>query len=144
MLSSKFSWFVLASYLILILIPVLFPHIKNIKLIIFSILLLETILVIVLYLKGKYFSQSQKYIPVFIVGSLSAVQWNDKGSNSRENQIGSLFYVMVFKEKGEVLATCADPCFDWYCRRLADKLLYCLSLQQYYVAPFFCCPNQVY
>ncbi|GAB7112392.1 hypothetical protein JCM5176_12230 [Streptococcus sobrinus] len=56
MLSSKFSWFVLASYLILILIPVLFPHIKNIKLIIFSILLLETILVIVLYLKGKYFS----------------------------------------------------------------------------------------
>ncbi|MGT2750906.1 hypothetical protein ACVRXF_08425 [Streptococcus orisasini] len=56
MLSPKLSWFVLASYPIMILIPVLFPQIKNIKLIVFSILLAENLLVIALYLKGKYFS----------------------------------------------------------------------------------------
>lgn len=56
MLSPKLSRFVLASYLIILLIPLLFPHVKNINLIAFSIIMLENLLVIVLYLKDKYFS----------------------------------------------------------------------------------------
>lgn len=55
MLSPKFAWFVLASYPVLLLIPLLFP-IKNIKLIVFTILLVENLVVIALYLKGKYFA----------------------------------------------------------------------------------------
>ncbi|EHJ52880.1 hypothetical protein STRMA_1352 [Streptococcus macacae NCTC 11558] len=55
MLTPKFAWFVLASYPILLLISLLLP-IKHIKVIVFTILLAETLLVIALYFKGKYFS----------------------------------------------------------------------------------------
>ena len=54
MLTPKFSLFVLASYFILPIIALLFPN-KYVKLIVFVIFLLENILVIGLYIKGKYF-----------------------------------------------------------------------------------------
>ncbi len=55
MLSPRMGQFVLLSYLILLLIPLLFP-IKNIKLIVFIVFILENLVVVTLYLKGKYFS----------------------------------------------------------------------------------------
>ncbi|HHF7060149.1 TPA: hypothetical protein ACPQXF_000020 [Streptococcus mutans] len=55
MLSPKLAWFVLASYPILLLISLLLP-IKNIKIMVCTILLVENLLVIALFLKGKYFA----------------------------------------------------------------------------------------
>ena len=55
MLAPKFSLFVLAGYFILPIIALLFPN-KYVKLIVFVIFLLENILVIGLYIKGKYFN----------------------------------------------------------------------------------------
>lgn len=55
MLSPKLAWFVLASYPILLLISLLLP-IKNIKIMVYTILLVENLLVIALFLKGEYFA----------------------------------------------------------------------------------------
>ncbi|MDX5015467.1 hypothetical protein SFH37_04120 [Streptococcus anginosus] len=60
MLTPKFSLFVLASYFILPIIALLFPN-KYVKLIVFVIFLLENILVIGLYIKGKYFNYSSYF-----------------------------------------------------------------------------------
>lgn len=55
MRSSKLGQFVLFSYPILLLLSVLLP-IKNIKLIVFMIFMIENILVIILYWRGRHSS----------------------------------------------------------------------------------------
>ncbi|MFC3932587.1 hypothetical protein ACVR0S_01855 [Streptococcus dentapri] len=54
-LSPRVAWLILASYLILIILSMILP-IKNINLIVYTILMIENLSVIGLHVKGKYFS----------------------------------------------------------------------------------------